>query len=132
MNSTYFGIFLSQLLTQSPLLLVYLIGIVVCAVWWRRAPMAAMLALAGFALLLLTSVGFAFIQQQLIQSMNRGGGGGGAVNYAQSMLWIGIASSILRAAATALLLIAVFIGRPKVAEVTGGGFEVQQQQQQYR
>ena len=74
MNQSYFGIFLQQMLGQSPLLLVYLLGIVLCALWWRRAPQAAMLALAACGILLLSSIGFAFIQQQMIQNFNRGGG----------------------------------------------------------
>ena len=122
MNQTYFGFFLQQMLGQSPLLLVYLLGIVLCAVWWRRAPQAAILALAGCAILLLSSIGFAFIQQQLIQNFNRGGAT--AQSYGQAMMWIGIGNSIIRAFAIGLLLFAVFAGRPRPAYEVRGGFEV--------
>jgi len=123
MNQTYFGMLLSQLLTQTPLLLVYFLGVILCAVWWRRAPTAAMLALAGCALLLLTTIGFAWVQNQMIQS--RMSSGTTAQAYAQSLMWVSIGSSIFRAAGMGLLLAAVFAGRPRLAAEVRGGFEVQ-------
>src|SRR5215212_1353951 len=102
MNQTYFGVFLGQLLTQTPVLLVYLVGLILAAVWWRRAPAAAMLALAGCGILLLTTIGVTWLQNQIMQS--RMSSGTPATTYAQQMLWIGVASSIIRAFATGLLV----------------------------
>jgi len=120
---TYFGIMLNQLLTQAPVLLVYFIGLILCAVWWRRAPTAAMLALAGCGLLLLTTIGFAWLQNQMIQS--RMSSGTTAAAYAQSLMWVSVGGAIFRAAGFGLLLAAVFAGRPPMARDVRGGFEVQ-------
>ena len=111
---------LSQLFGQLPTLLVYLGGIVLCAVWSRRAPRAAMLAMIGCGILLLTSIAVAFVTNYYI--MNRGGGGAPAATLGQIMVAVGIVGSVLRAAGFAMVLGAVFVGRPQVAQQSG--FEV--------
>jgi hypothetical protein len=117
------AIFFAQLTGQAPQLLVYLLGLVLCAVWWRRAPSAAMYAMLGCGILLLTTVATSFIQVYAFN--NRGGRP--AATIGQIMFVIGIGGSILRAAGFGLLLAAVFAGRPRVVEQSG--FEVQQAMQ---
>jgi uncharacterized protein YqgC (DUF456 family) len=110
---------LSQLFGQMPTLLVYLGGIVLCAVWSRRAPRAAMLAMIGCGVLLLTSIAVAFVTNYYI--MNRGGPTP-AATMGQIMVAVAIVGSVLRAAGFAMVLGAVFVGRPQVAQQSG--FEV--------
>lgn len=113
MNSAIVFI-LSQLLSQAPVLLAYLAGIVICAVLWRRAPRAALLAMLATVLMLVTLVGTSVLQSQMI--MNRAPG----TNYTPLAI-LGIAGALARAAAFMLLLIAVFTGRPRRETM---GFEV--------
>jgi uncharacterized membrane protein len=112
----------SQLAGQSPTLLVYLVGIVLCAVWWRRAPRAAMLAMVGCGLLLFTSVAISFVQVYYIN--NRGSMPVSSLS--AIMTTVALVGSVLRGAGFVLLLCAVFAGRPRVFQESG--FEVQQQQ----
>jgi hypothetical protein len=109
---------LSQLFGQLPVLLVYVGGIVLCGVWSRRAPRAAMLAMIGCGLMLLTTVATSMAQTYFI--VNRGGAP--AASIGQIMFAIGIGGSLLRAGGLALLIAAVFAGRPRAAEQSG--FEV--------
>ena len=111
----------SQLLGQSPTLLVYIIGIVLCAVWWRRAPRAAMLAMIGCGLLLFTSIAVSFVQVYYINQRNSMP----AASIGAVLTTVAIVGSVLRGAGFVLLLCAVFVGRPRVTEMSG--FEVQQQ-----
>ena len=62
MNATNWTVVFAQLAGQSPILLVYLIGMVLCAVWWRRAPRAARYAMIGCGILLLTNNTISFVQ----------------------------------------------------------------------
>jgi len=112
-------IVLSQLVSLAPILLVYVVGIILTAMWWRRAPGAAMLAMIGLGILLLGNVGGTFIQAYVIS--NRAAAG--AATMGQQMAILGIVLSIVRAAGTALLIAAVFKGRPRAEE--GRAFEVQ-------
>ena len=52
---------LSNLLVQLPILLVWLIGIVLAFVFWRRHPQVSLLALIGFGLLFVLTVIGAFL-----------------------------------------------------------------------
>jgi hypothetical protein len=112
-------IVLSQLVSLAPILLVYVVGIILAAMWWRRAPGAAMLAMIGLGVLLIGNVGGMFIQASVVA--NRAATG--AVAMGQQMAILGIALSVVRAAGTALLIAAVFKGRPRLEE--GRAFEVQ-------
>lgn len=112
-------ILLSQLFSLSPLLLVYLGGMVLAAVWWRRAPGAAMFAIAGLGLMLLSSVAGSGMT---IYVMNNRGSGT-MTSFAQTMGVLSFAFSILRAVGLALVVAGVFAGRPRGDE--GRAFEVQ-------
>jgi len=111
-------IFLSQLIGLAPHLIVYIGGIVLVAVWWRRAPSAAMLAVIGLGIMLLSSVVGAMATSYLIN--NRTGATG---SFAQTMSLVSFAFSVLRAIGVGFLVAAVFAGRARIGE--GRAFEVQ-------
>src|SRR5215207_10536604 len=98
---------LSQLAGQAPVLLVYVVGLILCALWSRRAPSAAMYAMIGCGLLLMTSVGVTVLQMYYIN--NRGA----QPTLGYVMFVIGVTGSILRAVGIGLLLAGVFAGRPR-------------------
>jgi hypothetical protein len=98
----------TQLLGQVPTLLVYIVGIVLALVFWRRAPIPCGLTLLALGILLFTTLGQTFLTFYMIHSMR---GAGNPESFGWMMFVIGIASAILRAGAVALLLAAVFVGR---------------------
>jgi hypothetical protein len=118
MSTTNWAVVFAQLAGQSPLLLVYLIGLVLCAIWWRRAPRPAMFAMIGCGVLLLTHVGVSFVQVYYIN--NRGSMPAATVG--QIMAAVAFGGSILRAFGFVLVLSGVFADRPRV--VAESGFEV--------
>lgn len=117
--------FFAQMIGQSPLLLVYLVGMLLCGIFWRRAGTAATLAMIGLGILLVTTVGSALLQGYLLQ--NRMATGQSVATYAQMMVWIGIGTAVIRAFGTGLIVAGVFVGRPPVAAISSG-FEVQASQ----
>ena len=121
MSTPNWNILFAQMAGQSPVLLVYLIGMVLCAIWWRRAPRAAMFAMIGCGVLLLTSISVSFVQVYYINSRNSGTS---AASIGQIMAMVGLGGSILRAFGFGLVLSGVFAERPRV--VAESGFEVQQ------
>src|SRR5688572_8508459 len=112
-------VFFGQLLTQMPLLLVYVVGIVLAAAWARRAPLAAMLTLVGLGIMLVATVGQMFMQNYLITGRNRT-----AMSIGQMFQWLSLGSSILRAIGLGMVVGGVFANRPP-PEPRGGGFDIQ-------
>ena len=108
--------FLAQLLGQAPVLLVYLAGMVLALVFWRRCPRPAMLTLIGMALFLVTTLVQSFLFIYLVRARDDFG-------WSHEMLgWIvsasGLIGSVIRAAAFGLMLTAVFIGRKERWQTT--------------
>jgi hypothetical protein len=99
---------LAQLFGQAPLLLVYVVGMVVALSYWPRYPGPARMTLIATAALLAVSVGQAVLVQYVIQS---NASGLGSPRLAGMMSIVAIISSLIRAAATGLILAAVFTGR---------------------
>ena len=118
MNQSSMTVFFSNLLAQSPILLVYVGGIVLCIVMWRRSPMGAMLAVVGLGLMLATALGQTLISVAIIT-----GGAAPATSRGQALVWVGIAAAVMRAFGLALVLAGVFADRPPL--VARSGFEVQ-------
>ena len=119
MNSNSPGFFfVQQMLWQSPLLLVYVVGIVVCGVRARRAPAAATLAIIGLALMLLSSVALTGVQAMVIVG---GAGGGGVAARGQMLAVVSFGGMLVRAAGMVLMIVAVLVGRSRDVR---GGFEV--------
>jgi hypothetical protein len=110
------SVFLSQLLSQSPILLAYLVGVILAVVFRRRCPLPARLTLAAMLLLLLSTLVQLFVFAYLMQArLDRGwsieqSGWFMAVN--------GLIGTLIRVAAFGLLLTAVFIGRKRAQQPT--------------
>jgi hypothetical protein len=104
----------SQFLNQAPLLLVYIGGIVLAAVWARRAPLAAILTLIGLAIMLVATLGFALFQNYVIVNRNNS-----AMTIGQMLQWAGLASSVLRAIGLGMVVAGVFVNRPTEARISG-------------
>jgi len=119
MNSS-FTIFLSQLLSMSPMLLVCVGGMVFAGVWWRRAPKAAMYAMAGLAITLLAMLLSPLIQVYVVS--NRAAG---AATVGQTVAVMSVAFGLVRAVGMGLLIAGVFAGRSNV----DAGFPVGSQEQ---
>jgi hypothetical protein len=113
MSSPQWTQMLTQLAAQGPLLLVYVGGIIVSIIFWRRAPRAAMLTVIASAILLATALAYPPIQSWVIS--NRGATGS-AASIGQSLMMISMMFNFVRAAALGLLVWAVFAGRPREAE----------------
>jgi hypothetical protein len=96
------------LVGQAPLLLVYVVGMVVALSYLPRYRGPAMMTLIATGALLAVSIGQAFLVQYVIQSNSLGDGLSGT----RGMLSIvALISSLIRAAATGLIIAAVFTGR---------------------
>jgi hypothetical protein len=100
---------LAQLVGQVPLLLVYVVGMVVALTYWQRYSRPAMMTFIATGALLAVSIGQAFLVQYVIQSNT--GSGMGSAGLGGLLSVIAIISSLVRAAATGLILAAVFTGR---------------------
>ena len=107
------GILFSQLATALPMLLVYLGGLILAALWWRRSPRAVGLAIAGLALLLLVTLASSIITAYLLANRPPSGIG-------TTIGIVSIASTFLRAVGTALVIAGVFADRAR-----SSGFEVE-------
>lgn len=106
------SLLLIQLLPLTPLLLVYLVGMVLAIAYWQRSPSAALLVLIGtvmlFASVVLGTLGFHYV----IRSRNDLQGGG--LNYQTVLAAFNLFMTLLRTLATALLIAAAFVGRRAV------------------
>ncbi len=104
MNSSFATLF-SQLAIMAPLLLVYLVGLVLVIVYWRRAPLSAMLALIGLIILVLAMFGSPLIQMFIANASRP------VSSLGQTITLLSFAFSILRAIGMGLLIAAIFTNR---------------------
>ena len=100
---------LTQLAWQSPVLLVYLVGMILALACWRRYPGPCSLVLIATALLLFLTVLQTFLTQYLFHVRTDWGWDNQKLSWILSA--IGLACSFLRALGLSLLLAAVFLGR---------------------
>jgi cytochrome c biogenesis factor len=106
--------FFNSITATLPMLLVYAVGLVVALTYRQRAPRASLLTITGcISLLVLTAIG-PLIQQQMIRVMRSSPSSLGL-----SLMAVSLALNILRAIATSVILVAVFIDRPQFAEPEG-------------
>jgi hypothetical protein len=107
--------FLSLFAVNVPTLLVCLVAGVVIMGRWRYAQSAAFWAALGFGLVLILCFVMPFGQMMLQRWVFEGG-------QRQTRMWaftaFGIVGSVLHAVIYALLLAAIYAGRPKAANVT--------------
>lgn len=103
------GPFLTQLLGQAPVLLVYVIGIVIAMVNWSRYPKPALLTFLSMALFLITSVLQSFTFVSIVHA--RTDFAWSASTMAAVLSVNGLMGSLFRAVAFGFLLAAVFVSR---------------------
>jgi len=111
---------LTQMLVQAPVLLVYLLGLILAFVFWRRCPTPSLLVVAAIGLLLLVTVTQPFVTQYLIQARTEIGWTHEKLGWVFSTL--AVTSSCVRAAAVGLLLAAVFLQR-RISQPAGPNAE---------
>ena len=99
-----------QLITQSPLGAVCVVGLILALAFWGRCPRASLLTLIATGLLLLSSVAFTLLQVFFLYTMR--GAGWTSSELGLALTVVDVARSLARAAAVALLLAAVFSDRP--------------------
>lgn len=97
------GLILQNLAYQSPLLLVYVIGMIVSLFKLGSQARPAICGLIGFGILFITSVVIAVMQAMLIKN--------GAAQGAFTA--ISVAGTLLRALGMILLLVGLYIGRSR-------------------
>ena len=98
----------AQLLFIGPMLIVYLGGMILAGMWWRRMPRAAMLAMAGLGVMMVTSIAGPLTTTLLIR--NRASSAG---SIGQSVMMLNGVFSLVRTIGLALLVAAVFVGRKR-------------------
>jgi hypothetical protein len=100
---------LSQLLGQSPILLVYLIGFLLALIFWKRSKTASICTLIGTFLLLSIDVVSALLNTYLASHAVEYGWS--RFEFGRIMAAVNIVANIGRAVGFVLVLIAVFTGR---------------------
>src|SRR5262249_18712348 len=100
---------LMQLLGQSPVLVVYLVGMILALVFWRRYPGPCLLVLLATGFLLVVTVAQTFVAQYLMRARADLDWNHEQLGWMLSV--IALTGSILRAIGFGLLLVAVFLGR---------------------
>lgn len=102
--SPYFASFA----TQVPMVLVYLVGIVLAVVFWRRYPKASLFALIAFALGLVDTIGGTFLSLSIPYIMVRGGGYAGTHTMGNVFMTMAYVRGLVHVVMWALILIAIF------------------------
>jgi ABC-type phosphate transport system permease subunit len=106
---------LLQLLSQIPILIVYVAGIILALLFWKRCPTSSLLSLIAIVVLLLITAIHPFVVQHIIHS--REGVNWSATGVNASLGIVSMISSLLRTGAIALLIAAVFVNRkPSLAD----------------
>jgi hypothetical protein len=109
MNNPTTSYLFQQLAYSAPQLIVYVLGIILAAIFIRKYPGPALLTLLATIILLVTTLGLALAQGSIMRL--RFESGWTITQYSQVMSVLSIVASILRALGLAVLLAAVFFGR---------------------
>ncbi len=117
-SSPALPLILSGLLSQLPILVVTLLGLIVSVARWREAPAASRWTLAALLLSLLVCVGVPVAQGLMMEFIR--GSGVPAVRVGLYYSGLGIFWATLRAASIGLLLVAVYAGRGVAAAAAPG------------
>jgi hypothetical protein len=104
-DNSYVMLVVQQLVTNAPVLIVYLVGIALALVFLRRCPLPAALAAVSLGLFLFTRIAATLFQVYLFHS------GRAAMDLARIMTGVAVVTSLLHAVGLGLLLTAVFIQR---------------------
>jgi hypothetical protein len=106
-------LFVSLLVQQAPLFLVYLGAVLLALTFWRRCPVPCALTLGGVVLLFLVSIGQMLLNNLLFA---RDGSGLSSGDRMTVLTVVNIAAGILRALGFGLVVAAVFHGRNRPQE----------------
>lgn len=101
--------FLSQLAIQAPLIVVWLVGMVLALMWWRRAPKVAAVTCAACAIFAVDALIGSFISVALPSMLIQRGQSPSQLGYAFAA--IGIVRSLLHTVLWCGILFAIFSGR---------------------
>jgi hypothetical protein len=104
-----FSVFLTQLATNFPELLAYVIGLLVTFAFWRRFPGPCLLVSLAMVVALSTSIGAIFLYAYLPFALDEFHWQHHQLD--QMYTVVGLLSSLLRAFAMVMLLTAVFVSR---------------------
>jgi hypothetical protein len=108
---SFLGMLLTMGLSQAPVFLVSVVALILIFARWKQAPTACLWASLGFGLRLLICIGFPVVQTIVTYARMHGQHTDpftGVVLSSLNVLW-----SALGAVSYALMLVAVFAGRPK-------------------
>jgi hypothetical protein len=109
MSTPSVSIVLQQLVVQLPMLLVYLGGIIFALAYLKKSRTPSILTLLATSTLLFVAITFTVAQSYILQSMS--GNRSTAAQLSQAMSILAVTGSLIRAAAVAVLITAVFIDR---------------------
>lgn len=126
--------FVTNLITQLPLLILYIVGLLMAFDRLAQQPQTARRAMLAFAILLLTAVGMTVVSSWLPNYLTEQGSN--AATITSYLRWIYFASNLLHTLAMGLILAALFRGEQATATpnwvrlilggllglVLGGGF----------
>lgn len=107
-----------QLIRQSPVLLVYVIGMALALRNWQRIPTVGMLVLCGAGILFASSVGGTIVFQIVVRLHREWGWTPDRLNGV--FMAVGIINAVVHAIGIALLLAAAFSGRNRFDEESAG------------
>lgn len=93
-------------LIQLPLLLVWLVGIILAGVYWRRNPVVSLLALVAISMLFLESLVATYLNLWLPVMLSQRGWGAGRIG--TFLAAKGLLQSVMSAVAWGLLIAAIF------------------------
>jgi hypothetical protein len=113
MNTAMYSYFMSALYTI-PALLVYAGGLIAALIFWSRMPRASLLTAIGTGLLIFIALLQPAVQQWIIRSA-----GSNLSSVAQTLQGINIILTLFRAVGMGLIVYAVFVDRPRLAEPAG-------------
>ena len=113
MGSSSASYVIQQLLSQSPILLAGLLGLILPPIFWKRCPAASLLTLIATLILLFATV--AVVGLQTYMASARMEQGWTMTQYSEMTGAVGLLGGLARALAIGLLVIAVFTGRKRVS-----------------
>ena len=109
---------LKQLSWQTPVLLIYAVGMILALVFWKRSPAASVCSMIGFLVLLTTSIVITvaqayFFSARIEQHWSQ-------FDIDRDLFTSNLIASVVRAVGVILILIAIFVKR-KPAELPRAG-----------
>jgi hypothetical protein len=108
-----FSAFFTNILTQLPVFLVWIVGIIFAIAYWKRAPRPATYTLIAIAIFIISAILAIMVNSNLLLGLHARGMPIGQVSFIIGGLNIFI--SLVRALGWGFILAAVFTARPRAA-----------------